>query len=211
MIETTSLLIFMGAALALLLAPGPAVLYIVARSVDQGRMAGIVSVLGIALGSLVHVMAAAVGLSALLVQSALAFMIVKYLGAAYLIYLGIMTLRRDSKSVEVGEIEKKPLKRIFRQGIVVNVLNPKTALFFFAFLPQFVDAGHGSVTLQILILGMIFTTMAIITDSGYAIVSGTLSGWLKGSQGFLKVQKYLSGSIYVLLGMTTAVSGSDTK
>jgi threonine/homoserine/homoserine lactone efflux protein len=211
MIETTSLLIFMGASLALLLVPGPAVLYIVARSVDQGRTAGLVSVWGIGVGSLVHVTAAAVGLSALLLQSAVAFMAVKYLGAAYLIYLGIMTLRRESKTVSVGEIEKKPLKRIFRQGIVVNVLNPKTALFFFAFLPQFVDAGNGSVTLQILMLGMIFTTMAILTDSGYAIVSGTLSSWLKGNQGFMTMQKKLSGGIYILLGMTTALAGSDSK
>lgn len=205
-----SLLIFIGASLALLLAPGPAVLYIVARSVDQGRTAGIVSVLGIGVGSLVHVTAAAVGLSAIIVSSALAFMVVKYLGAIYLIYLAIMTFRSETKTIVTTESEPKSHFKIFRQGIIVNVLNPKTALFFFAFLPQFVDPTHGSVTFQILMLGMIFTIMAILTDGTYAIVSGTLSGWLKQNQSFMKVQKYVSGSIYLFLGMTTALSGSDS-
>ena len=205
-----SLLIFIGASLALLLAPGPAVLYIVARSVDQGRTAGIVSVLGIGVGSLVHVTAAAVGLSAIIVSSALAFMVVKYLGAIYLIYLAIMTFRSETKTIVTTESEPKSHFKIFRQGIIVNVLNPKTALFFFAFLPQFVDPARGSVTLQILMLGMIFTIMAILTDGTYAIVSGTLSGWLKQNQSFMKVQKYVSGSIYLFLGMTTALSGSDS-
>ena len=211
MIDGSSFFVFVLASLALLLAPGPAVLYVVARSIDQGRMAGIVSVLGISLGGWVHVFAAAVGLSALLVSSAVAFSVVKYLGAAYLIYLGITTLMAPTRSVENPEIIKMSHGKIFRQGMIVNILNPKTALFFFTFIPQFVDPGRGSVALQIVFLGSVFLLMAIVTDGVYAIVAGTLGQWLKTNQSFLKVQKYLSGSIYILLGVTTALSGGDSQ
>lgn len=211
MVDNSSLLVFVLASLALLLAPGPAVLYVVARSVDQGRWAGIISVLGISLGGWVHVVAAAVGLSALLVSSALAFTIVKYLGAAYLIYLGITTLLAPAKPVGEAEIIKMSHTKIFRQGMIVNILNPKTALFFFTFIPQFVDPMRGSVALQIVFLGSIFLIMAIITDGMYAIVAGTLGQWLKTNQQFLKIQKYLSGTIYIFLGITTALSGSEAK
>lgn len=209
MLDTPSLLIFIGAALALLLAPGPAVLYIVARSIDQGSFAGIISVLGIGLGSLLHVIAAALGLSALLVSSALAFIMVKYLGAAYLIYLGIATLLKKPVLVDEEKPQQQSLFQIFRQGVIVNVLNPKTALFFFAFLPQFVDANKGSISLQILFLGALFTTMAICTDSVYALLAGHLGHILKNSSHFLKLQRYLSGGIYIILGLTTALSGTD--
>lgn len=211
MIDSNSLFIFVLASLALLLAPGPAVLYVVARSVDQGRMAGIVSVLGISLGGWVHVVAAAVGLSALLVSSAFAFMVVKYLGAAYLVYLGITTLMTPTKQVDNAPIVKMSHGKIFRQGMIVNILNPKTALFFFTFIPQFVDPMRGSVALQIVFLGSVFLLMAIVTDGIYAIVAGTLGQWLKNNQSFLKIQKYLSGSIYVFLGVATAVSGGDSQ
>lgn len=211
MIDSSSLAIFILASLALLLAPGPAVLYVVARSIDQGRMAGIVSVLGISLGGFVHVFMAAVGLSALLVSSALAFTMVKYLGAAYLVYLGITTLMTPTKTVKETEIVTMSHVKIFRQGMIVNILNPKTALFFFTFIPQFVDPIRGSVALQIIFLGTLFLVMAIITDSIYALVAGTLGQWLKANQTFLRVQKYLSGSIYVVLGVTTALSGGDSQ
>jgi threonine/homoserine/homoserine lactone efflux protein len=209
MIDSASLIIFIGAALVLLVVPGPAVLYIVARSIDQGAFAGIVSVLGIGLGSLIHVFAAALGLSALLVSSALAFMIVKYLGAAYLVYLGVSTLLKKSTTVETEKPQQQSLFQIFRQGVIVNVLNPKTALFFFAFLPQFVDADRGLVSTQILLLGAIFTAMAIFTDGIYALLSGHLGQWLKQNEQFLKLQRYLSGGMYIVLGVTTALSGSD--
>lgn len=209
MIDSTSLAVFVAAALALLLAPGPAVLYIVARSIDQGSLAGIVSVFGIGLGSLVHVAAAALGLSALLVSSAFAFMIVKYLGAAYLIYLGITTLIKKPVTIDAKTAPKQPLFKIFRQGVIVNILNPKTALFFFAFLPQFVDAKNGSVSLQIIFLGALFTTMAICTDSIYALLAGRLGTWLKHSIRFQKIQRYFSGGIYILLGLSTAFSGPN--
>jgi threonine/homoserine/homoserine lactone efflux protein len=209
MFDTASLAIFTLAALALLLMPGPAVLYIVARSIEQGRLAGIVSTLGIALGSTLHVVFAALGLSALLMQSALAFSIVKYLGAAYLIYLGIRTLISKPQSGPMQPTTRKTYSRLFSQGFVVNLLNPKTALFFFAFLPQFVDPARGSVVLQIVILGVIFVSMAIVSDSTYALVAGTAGQLLSGNVQLARAQKYLAGTIYISLGVTTALFGSS--
>ncbi len=211
MFDTTSLTIFILAALALLLMPGPAVLYIVARGIDQGRMAGIVSTLGIALGSTVHVLFAALGLSALLMQSALAFNIIKYLGAAYLVYLGIRTLLANTESGTIKPVEKTNYRRIFGQGVIVNLLNPKTALFFFAFLPQFVDPARGSVTSQILVLGVIFVGMAIISDSMYAIIAGTAGEFISSNARIARAQKYVAGTIYISLGITTALLGGSAK
>lgn len=211
MFEWTRLVTFMLAAGLLIVVPGPAVLYIVARAIDQGRLAGIVSVLGIALGAVVHSLAAAVGITAVLAASALAFSTVKYLGAAYLLYLGITTLLKKPEPQEKIVVEPKPLWQIFRQGFVVNLLNPKTALFFLAFLPQFADPAHGSVPLQTFILGLIFVTIALFSDSIYALLAGQLGGWLKQSQTFQQRQRYFSGSVYIALGVATAVSGSKTK
>ncbi|MAT98999.1 MAG: RhtB family transporter [Anaerolineaceae bacterium] len=211
MFEWTRLATFILAATLLIVVPGPAVLYVVARSIDQGRLAGIVSVLGIALGAVVHSLAAAVGITAVLAASALAFSTVKYLGAAYLIYLGITTLLKKPQSQKEIVVEPKPLWQIFRQGFVVNLLNPKTALFFLAFLPQFADPAHGSVPLQTFLLGLIFVTIALFSDSIYALLAGQLGGWLKRSQTFQQRQRYFSGSVYIALGLATAVSGSKTK
>src|SRR6184192_828100 len=155
LISHSSLLLFITGAAILLVIPGPAVTYVVSRSIGRGRAAGLVSVLGIVTGTLCHVVAAALGISALLASSAVAFQFVKYLGAAYLIYLGIKTLRRkDEQLVEAATGETK-LIRLYGQGLLVNVLNPKTGLFFLAFLPQFVDPTRGHVTLQILQLGIL--------------------------------------------------------
>ncbi len=204
--------VFIAAAFVLLVTPGPAVMYIIARSISQGRTAGIVSAIGVGFGAMTQVIAAALGLSAILVSSALAFNAVKFIGAAYLIYLGIQTLRRPIENTETNTPEQRSLSRIFSQGIIVEALNPKTALFFFAFLPQFVDASAGSVTLQIIILGAIFITMGICSDSTYAIVAGTLGKWLseslKKSRVFWRGQKVFSGGVYIALGLTTALSGN---
>src|SRR5690242_2030640 len=148
----TALLLFAAASIALLVVPGPSVLYIVTRSVSQGRRAGLISVLGVHVGSVVHVSAAALGLSALLASSATAFAAVKYLGAAYLCWLGVRKLRRRGAG-PVEETPAVPRARLFTQGVVVNVLNPKTAIFFLAFLPQFVDPRRGPVAVQIVVLG----------------------------------------------------------
>ncbi len=208
MLDTATLTVFMAAALALLLVPGPAVLYIVTRSIDQGRAAGIVSAFGVGIGTLFHVAAAALGLSALLLSSALAFSMVKYLGAAYLVYLGIQKLRERIEPQQVEQPHSATLRQIFSQGVVVNLLNPKLALFFFAFLPQFVNPARGSVALQSLLLGLIFVALGMGSDSLYALLAGTLRHWLRGSRAFARVQRYFAGGVYILLGITTALSGS---
>jgi threonine/homoserine/homoserine lactone efflux protein len=204
--EPTTLLLFTAAAMALIVVPGPAVLYIVARSVDGGRRAGLVSALGIATGGLVHVLAAAIGLSAFVLSSATAFSVVKYAGAAYLVFLGIRRLlERDEERVEARE---RGLRRIYGQGVVVNVLNPKTALFFFAFLPQFVDVGAGHVTLQLVTFGLLFVALALVSDSVWALIAGMGAGWLRAH---LSLQRWVSGTVFIGLGLATAVSGSHRK
>jgi threonine/homoserine/homoserine lactone efflux protein len=200
--------VFVGAALALLVVPGPAVLYIVARSIDQGRAAGLASVLGIHVGTLVHILAATVGLSALVVSSATAFTAVKLLGAAYLVYLGVRTLLGRNGGVEVAPVgPTRGRRRDFAEGIVVNVLNPKTALFFLAFLPQFVDPDAGRPALQILVLGLTFMALGLVTDSLWALAAGTAGGWLRGHRGFVRAQRYVAGSVYIGLGAVTALTG----
>jgi len=209
----TSLLIFVSTAALLLAIPGPAVLYIVGRSIGQGRNAGLVSALGIGVGTLIHTAAAAVGLSALLVSSATAFSVVKYLGAAYLVYLGIQRLR-SKESLAAASDTREPqatLARVFSQGIVVNVLNPKTALFFFAFLPQFIDPARGHVATQILSLGILFAVMGTTSDSLWALFSGGVAGWLRSNQRWMRNERYVSGGILISLGVATALAGSSAR
>ena len=208
MIASTQLYLFMAAALALLLVPGPAVLYITARSASQGRMAGIVSVLAIETANLLQAVAAALGLSAILLSSALAFDVVKYLGAAYLIYLGVRKLLTRDDGNEKEEVKRESLSRIYWQGFFVNILNPKTALFFFAFLPQFVDSARGNVIGQNLMLGGIFVGMALVTDSMYALLASSLAERLAGNQTLQKGGRVFAGLIYIGLGITTALAGT---
>ena len=208
MIEFSQLFLFLGATLALLLVPGPAVLYITARSANQGRLAGLVSVLAIETANFLQAVAATLGLSAILLSSALAFDVVKYLGAAYLIYLGVRKLLVPEEGKVQGEVKAESLARIYWQGFAINLLNPKTALFFFAFLPQFVDPKRGNVTAQTLLLGAIFVGMALITDSLYALLASSLAERMRGSQHFQKGQRYFAGLVYVGLGITTALTGS---
>ena len=209
--EHTQLFLFSLASLALLVIPGPSVLYIVTRSIDQGRAAGLVSVAGIHLGTLVHVGAAAAGLSALIVSSAVAYSVVKYAGAAYLVYLGIRRLTgRDDPDLE-SESAPRKLSKVFWQGVVVNVLNPKTALFFLAFVPQFIDPARGSVALQIGVLGALFVLLGMLSDGTYALTASAIAAWIKRSRHFLKLQRYLTGGVFVALGVTAALSGSGQK
>jgi threonine/homoserine/homoserine lactone efflux protein len=208
MVDPATLAVFVGAALALLLVPGPAVLYIVARSMHQGRAAGLSSVLGIHVGTLVHIVGATLGLSALLVSSATAFTAVKVLGAVYLVYLGVRTLLGRDGALEAAPAgTARGRRRDFAEGIVVNVLNPKTALFFLAFLPQFVDPDAGHATLQILVLGLTFMLLGLVTDSLWALAAGTAGGWLRGHRGFVRAQRYVTGSVYLGLGAATALAG----
>jgi threonine/homoserine/homoserine lactone efflux protein len=209
--SSSSLLLFVSAALLLLVIPGPAVFYIVGRSIGHGRGAGLVSALGIGAGSLVHTAAAAVGLSALLMSSAVAFAAVKYLGAAYLVYLGIQKLRREEPFELSGDAPRVKLSRIFAQGIVVNVLNPKAALFFFAFLPQFVDTSRGNVAAQILFLGVLFGVLGVMSDSLWALFAGTFASRLRRNPRWMRTQRYVSGGMLISLGVATAFAGSSIK
>jgi threonine/homoserine/homoserine lactone efflux protein len=199
--DADSLWLFSLAALALLLVPGPAVLYIVAQSVDHGRLAGLVSVAGVHLGTLVHTVAAAIGLSALIVSSAVAFSVVKYAGAAYLVFLGVRRLL-DRTPPPTLVVRRQPLAQLFWRGAVVNVLNPKTALFFFAFVPQFVDPER-AVWSQVAVFGLAFMALGFLSDGLYALTAGTFGRWLRRRPGILR---YGSGSVYVGLGALTALS-----
>lgn len=210
LIEGSTLVVFVAAALALLITPGPAVLYIITRSIDQGRVAGVVSAFGVGSGTIVHVAAAAFGLSALFESSVLAFTLVKFLGAGYLIYLGIQKLLEKDKPAQIETPEPEKLSRIFYQGFIVNLLNPKLALFFLSFLPQFIHPENGSVVLQILLLGALFVVLGVCSDSSYALVAGSLRGWLRNNLTFARVQRYFAGGIYIALGLTAAFSGSGS-
>ncbi|MCZ7588586.1 MAG: LysE family translocator [Gaiella sp.] len=209
--DPATLAVFCAAVLALLVVPGPAVLYVVASSIDGGRRAGFASVLGLQTGALVHVAAAAAGLSGLIAASALAFDTVKYLGAAYLVGIGLLTLFRGGSPVD-AEQPREPTRyryrRRFAQGVVVQILNPKTALFVLAFLPQFVDRSAGHIGLQMLFLGLLLVALAVVSDGTWALVAGTASDRLRGHVGFARAQRYVSGTVFVGLGMLTALTGS---
>jgi threonine/homoserine/homoserine lactone efflux protein len=209
--EWSSLGLFAVAALVLLLTPGPAVLYIVTRSIDQGWRAGLVSVLGVHVGTLAHIFAAAAGLSALLAASATAFGVVKYLGAVYLIYIGVRRLRdRESRMIREGGAPTR-LRRAFVDGVVVNVLNPKTGLFFLAFLPQFVTEARGHVGEQIVALGVVFVLLGAVTDSLYALTAGSAARWLRGQPRFLAGERWVTGGLYISLGLAGALSSTHRK
>jgi threonine/homoserine/homoserine lactone efflux protein len=206
-IDLETLAVFGLASAALIAIPGPAVLYIVTRSVHHGRRAGVASVLGIEVGALVHIAAAAVGLSAVLASSAVAFSIVKYAGAVYLIGLGLWTLLSGHARAEATLGGDLRVRRVFAQGVLVNAFNPKVALFFLAFLPQFVDPDASYPALQIGLLGLVFVTIALVLDLGWALAAGTAGGLLRRSHRFLRAQRYVSGSVYVALGVATAFAG----
>jgi threonine/homoserine/homoserine lactone efflux protein len=209
--EPASLGLFVLAALAMLLTPGPAVLYIVTRSLDQGRRAGLVSVLGVHVGTLAHVGAAAAGLSAVLAASATAFTTVKYLGAAYLIYIGLRRLLDRTPPTAAAPGVSPRLRRAFLDGVIVNVLNPKTALFFVAFLPQFVTVSRGHVGEQIVVLGVLFVLLGTVTDSLYALGAGFAGRWLRGRPGFPAGERFISGGLYIGLGVAAALSSQQRK
>ena len=206
--DPASLALFLTAALVLLVVPGPAVLYIVSRSVEQGPLAGIVSTLGVAAGTVCHSAAAALGLSALLISSAIAFEVVKYLGAAYLVYLGVRHLATREGASLVHDLGRRALSRIFAEAVVVNVLNPKTALFFLAFLPQFVDVERGSVGVQIFTLGLLFAVLGVLSDGLYALGAGSVHRWLgrRRGTGVGVVRRILPGSLLIGLGVVTALA-----
>jgi threonine/homoserine/homoserine lactone efflux protein len=206
--EVHTFVIFAAASAAFLAVPGPSVIYIVSRSLAEGRTAGIVSALGIQTGGLIHVTAATIGVSALLASSAAAFSVVKYAGAAYLIYLGIRRLLEGEEPEQAEEDRRAGRKRLFWQGVLVNSLNPKTALFFLAFLPQFVDPERGAVAPQVLALGALFLVLATLSDSTYALVAGSVRGWLGERR---RALARISGCSYVGLGVLAALSPASSS
>jgi threonine/homoserine/homoserine lactone efflux protein len=204
----TSFALFCLASAALAVVPGPAVTYIVMHSVDKGRRAGLASAAGVASGGLVHVTAAVVGLSALIASSATAFTVVKLVGAAYLIVVGIRRILSRDESEDV-QAPPAPLRRIYRQGVIVNVFNPKTALFFLAFLPQFVDRG-ASVPPQVALLGITVAAIAFASDCLYALLADLLAGRLRRSGRGATARRFLSGGIFIALGATAAAAHRST-
>jgi threonine/homoserine/homoserine lactone efflux protein len=201
--EKTAFLAFLVAAFALNLAPGPDMLYVIGRSVGQGRKAGIVSSLGVFVGCWVHILAAAFGIAALLRSSPVAFNVVRYAGAAYLIYLGIKMLAQKT-DLSSQQLKAEGLGVIFRQGAITNMLNPKVAIFFLAFLPQFVDARRGNVVLQILLLGLIFNVGGTLVNLAVAYAGGTLGELLRRNQSIARLQRRFTGLIFVGLGLRLA-------
>lgn len=201
--EKTAFLTFLFAAFMLNIAPGPDMLYVIGRSLGQGRKAGIVSALGIFVGCWAHILAAAFGIAALLRSSPVAFNVVRYAGAAYLVYLGIKMIVQRSN---LAQQQPKPasLASIFRQGVITNVLNPKVALFFLAFLPQFVDAHRGSVVWQILLLGLIFNVGGTAVNLGVAYAGGTLGELLRRNARFARMQQWFTGLVFIGLGARLA-------
>ena len=200
-----SLAAFGIASLALLVIPGPAVLYIINRSVADGRNVALAAVAGLEIGNFMHVIAATVGLSAVIATSAAAFSAVKWIGAGYLIYIGIRTLATKPKAVNQLN-DPMSRRRAFTQGIVVNTFNPKVALFFLSFLPQFIDADRGSAALQSLVLGSTFVVLGCISDSLFAILASALRGTLLRGKSLPFVQRYVAGSVFITLGVIASTT-----
>jgi threonine/homoserine/homoserine lactone efflux protein len=199
----STLVLFVGASVALLAVPGPAVIYVVTRSIDQGRSAGIVSMLGVETGTFAYALAAAVGLTGLIAASEIGFTVVRYVGAAYLIYLGVRKWReRDEPQERVASARS----RLYLRGLLVQLLNPKIAIFFLAFLPQFVDSERGPVAAQILVLGTLFTLLAILSDGAYVLLAGAMGRWLLTGRRARRRLARFSGGVFIGLGVTAALN-----
>ena len=202
--DANALLVFVGAGLLLNITPGPDVLYIVGRSIGQGRVAGLVSVLGISTGCLFHVASAALGLSALMLALPMGYDVIRYAGAAYLVWLGLRAIVSRSSPLEVRRVDPERLGRVFRQGVLTNMLNPKVALFFLAFLPQFTDPARGAVPLQIALLGLIFIGNGTLVCVGYALAASWLGEWLETRYGLATWLNKAMGGLFISLGVRLA-------
>ena len=201
---------FLLASLVLAVTPGPAVFYIVTRSATQGRIAGLASVAGVALGNLGNAVGASLGLAALFAVSSVAFTVVKYVGALYLVWLGVQALRAPAAPSAAPPGDAGSLRRLFADGFVVALLNPKTALFFAAFLPQFLPDPHAPAA-QSIVLGALFVSIAAVTDSLYALGAGALRPLLAGQARVARVGRYASASAFIGLGLLTAASGQRVR
>jgi threonine/homoserine/homoserine lactone efflux protein len=204
---TTYVLVVLG----LMVIPGPATLLVLARSVSGGRRAGIATGLGIGVGDLIHSTMATFGLSALLATSALAFEVVKYIGVAYLIYLGYRAFIERSGNLDMAAAPEISPGKAFRQGIFTEILNPKTALFFLALLPQFVDVHAGSAALQMILLGVVFVALGVVSDGAYALAAGSVGAWARRRPLAVRAQRWVSGGVLVGLGVATALGDSGRR
>ncbi|WP_330230244.1 LysE family translocator [Nocardia sp. NBC_00508] len=202
--------LFLLAAVTLVAIPGPNHLYITARSIAEGRRAGIASALGVETGTLLHVTAAAAGLSALIAASATAFGLLRYAGAAYLLYLAFRALRGGNDREE-PVMPSSSLGRVYLDGVLVNVFNPKVVLFFLAFLPQFVDHHAGAVPLQIAVLGLVTALLGLGSDVVYALAAGSIGGWLRARPAFRRRQRYATGLVYLGLGAVAAFADTPAR
>ena len=205
-----SIVTFGIASIALLLIPGPAVIYILNRSVSDGREVGLAAVAGLELGNFVHVIAASVGLSAVLATSATAFNVVKWLGVGYLVFVGVRTLLRQPTEIET-EATTTSLRRSFTQGIIVNTLNPKVALFFLSYLPQFINADKGAAWSQALVLGSTFVLIGCVTDGMYALTASALRARLLSGRSLPFVQRYVAGTVFIALGLVAATTSPSSS
>jgi threonine/homoserine/homoserine lactone efflux protein len=196
--------VFLATAMALLVIPGPAVLYVVTRSIEMGRAGGVASVAGITTGTIVHVGLATAGLSSLILASKTAFDAVKYVGAAYLIVLGVRRLLTRSEDRVQEEAVPRTRRRAYTQGVVVNLTNPKTIVFIFAFIPQFVDPGARHVWLQVLVFGLSFALLGFLSDNVYALAAGAVADRLRGSRKIARFERWFGGSILIGLGIAAA-------
>jgi threonine/homoserine/homoserine lactone efflux protein len=210
--DATTFALFAAACLAFLVIPGPSVFYIVTRSLVQGRRAGVTSMLGVQAGGLVHVVAAAFGVSALIASSAAAFTVVKYAGAAYLVFLGLRKLLgRDHEALEDVPRGSASPAHLFTHGVIVNVLNPKTALFFLAFLPQFVDPSAGPVAPQMLVLGTMLVCIGVLSDGTYALLAAGAGNKLRSAVATRRKLERISGGVFVGLGVVAALAGEPRQ
>ena len=208
---TPTLMAFAAAAFALVVIPGPNLIYIITRGIQQGRRAAVMSSLGVQAGMVVHIVLAAVGLSALVARSPLLYDVLRYAGAAYLVWMGISLLRRRQTPVD-GPVALRPapMRTLFLHGMAINLLNPKVILFVLSLLPQFVDPARGSTATQILVLGAVMIVVALISDTAYALASGTLGAWLQRHPGSTTRTDRASGLVYLMLGLLVALAGSGS-
>ena len=202
--EWSNFILFFAASWILIITPGPDMIYVITRGISQGRKAGVISALGVTLGILVHTIFAAFGLAIILRTSALAFLAVKFAGAAYLIYLGVKTLKNKSEFVFKKDKTKDGSRTIFFQGILSNVLNPKIALFFLAFLPQFVNPEYGSAAIQMIYLGLTFAFFGVLFLFLIGYFSGGIGSWLSRRHGYTAKIRWITGSILIALGLRLA-------
>lgn len=204
-----TLLAFSGATILLVLLPGPNLLFILGAGISGGRRTALAAAVGVELGTLVHVIAAAVGLSAVLQTSATAFSTVKYLGVAYLAYLGVRALRATHLDEPGQRPGPQSTLSAVRRGVFVNVLNPKVALFFLAFLPQFIDTDRSSASAQIMALGSVFFAIALAIDLVYAVAAGAVGRWLERRPSLLRRQERIAGVIYLGLAALAISQGTQ--